>query len=125
MVIGYGLRIHFEVEREGDISTLFGDFDGKIEPYLKENFDHGMLINQDDPLYQTLLDHMERTGESLRLKVFQGPTSVENLAWILFSEISAMGFRLNCLEVQETDTSTLRYTQEDWEADKRYFASKD
>lgn len=121
----YGLRIHFEVEREGDISTLFGDFDGKIEPYLKENFDHGMLINQDDPLYQTLLDHMERTGESLRLKVFQGPTSVENLAWILFSEISAMGFRLNCLEVQETDTSTLRYTQEDWEADKRYFASKD
>lgn len=120
----YGLRIHFEVEREGDISTLFGDFDGKIEPYLKQNFDHGMLINRTDPLYETLQDHMARTGENLRLKVFDGPTSVENLAWILFSEITEMGFRLDCIEVQETDTSTIRYTREDWVKDNRHFASK-
>lgn len=120
----YGLRIHFEVEREGDISTLFGDFDGKIEPYLKENFDHGMLINRTDPLYQSLQDHMERTGEQLRLKVFDGPTSVENLAWILFSEITEMGFRLDCIEVQETDTSTIRYTRADWVKDNRHFAGK-
>jgi len=118
----YGLRIHFEVEREGDISTLFGDFDDKIEPYLKSNFDHGMLINCNDPLYQTLLDHTKRTGEHFRLKVFDGPTSVENLAWIMFSEITEMGFRLDRLEVQETDTSTLIYTREDWVRDNRHFA---
>lgn len=118
----YGLRIHFDVEREGAISTLFGDFDSKIEPYLKENFDHGMLINEHDPLYETLLDHTARTGENFRLKVFHGPTSVENLAWILFSEITEMGFSLYQIEVQETDTSTLFYTREDWVQDNRHFA---
>lgn len=122
----YGLRIHFEVEREGDISTLFGDFDARIEPYLKETFDHGMLINRHDPLYQTLIDHCARTGEQFRLKVFDGPTSVENLAWIMFSEITAMGFRLDRLEIQETDTSTLIYTRNDWVQDNRVFtANKD
>jgi 6-pyruvoyltetrahydropterin/6-carboxytetrahydropterin synthase len=117
----YGLRIHFEVERDGAISTLFGDFDSKIEPYLKQNFDHGMLINQHDPLYETLLDHSARTGEHFRLKVFHGPTSVENLAWILFSEITEMGFSLDRIEVQETDTSTIIYTREDWVSDNRHF----
>ncbi|MCA9085687.1 MAG: 6-carboxytetrahydropterin synthase [Planctomycetaceae bacterium] len=119
----YGIRIHFEVERDGDISTLFGDFDSKIEPYLKQNFDHGMLINRNDPLYQSLLDHCERTGENFRLKVLDGPTSVENLAWVMFSEITAMGFRLYRLDIQETDTSTIHYTREDWIKDNRYFAN--
>lgn len=118
----YGLRIHFEVEREGDISTLFGDFDARIEPYLKENFDHGLLINRNDALYQTLLDHTERTGECFRMKVLDGPTSVENLAWVMFTEITEMGFRLERLEVQETDSSTLIYTRNDWMKDNRYFS---
>jgi 6-pyruvoyltetrahydropterin/6-carboxytetrahydropterin synthase len=119
----YGLLIHFQVERDGDISTLFGDFDEKIEPYLKENFDHGMLINRHDPLYQTLIDHCSRTGEQFRLKVFDGSTSVENLAWIMFSEITAMGFRLDRLEIQETDTSNLIYTREDWVQDNRVLSA--
>ncbi|MCR9197916.1 MAG: 6-carboxytetrahydropterin synthase [Planctomycetaceae bacterium] len=119
----YGLRVHFHVERDGDISTLFGDFDAKMEPYLKENFDHGMLINRNDPLYQTLLDHTQRTGESFRLKVIDGPTSVENLAWVMFTEITAMGFRVDCIEIQETDTSTIIYTREDWVEDNRQFAA--
>ena len=118
----YGLRIHFEVEREGDISTLFGDFDAKVEPWLKQNYDHGMLINRNDPLYESLQQHCERTGESFRLKVIDGPTSVENLAWIMFTEITEMGFRLSRLEIQETDTSTLMYTREDWVRDNRHFA---
>ncbi|MEZ6062296.1 MAG: 6-carboxytetrahydropterin synthase [Planctomycetaceae bacterium] len=120
----YGLRVHFEVEREGDISTLFGDFDAKMEPYLLQNFDHGMLINRHDPLYETLQDHCRRTGENLRLKVLDGPTSVENLAWVMFTEITEMGFRLDRIEIQETDTSTIIYTREDWVRDNRYFAAE-
>ena len=119
----YGLRVHFHVERDGDISTLFGDFDARMEPYLKNNFDHGMLINRADPLYQTLLDHAARTGESFRLKVIDGPTSVENLAWVMFTEITAMGFRLDRIEIQETDTSTIIYTRDDWVGDNRHFAA--
>ncbi|QDU88671.1 6-pyruvoyl tetrahydropterin synthase [Pirellulimonas nuda] len=115
----YGLKCLFEVERNGSYTTLFGDFDAKIEPLLKNNYDHGMLIHTADPLYQTLLDHCERTGEKLRLKVFDAPTTVENLAFMLFSEITEMGFRLVGIEVRETDTSVLQYSREDWVADCR------
>jgi 6-pyruvoyltetrahydropterin/6-carboxytetrahydropterin synthase len=120
----YGVKCHFEVERDGDISTLFCDFDAKVEPWLKEHYDHGMLINMHDPLYESLQRHMARTGETLRLNVFDGPTSVENLCHKLFTEITQMGFRLALLEVQETDTSVVSYTREDWVADNRYFGKQ-
>ena len=81
-----------------------------------------MLVNRHDTLYQSLVDHMARTGESLRLNVFERPTSVENLAHKLFTEITDLGFRLARIEVQETDTSVLTYTREDWIADNRLFA---
>lgn len=115
----YGLVCYFEVERTGALTTLFGDFDAKVEPFIKEHYDHGMLIHAADPLYATLLDHMQRTGECLRLKVFDAPTTVENLAFQLFSEITDMGFTLSRIEVRETDTSVLTYDRDDWVADNR------
>lgn len=118
----YGLTCFFEVERTGALTTLFADFDAVIEPFLKKEYDHGMMIHVSDPLYQSLLDHTKRTGEELRLKLFARPTTVENLAHQLFTEITEMGFRLNRLEVRETDTSVVSYTREDWVNDNRYFA---
>jgi hypothetical protein len=56
------------------------------------------------------------------LKEFDMPTSVENLAHRLFTEITNLGFRLNRIEIQETDTSVVVYTREDWVADSRHFA---
>lgn len=118
----YGVRCFFEVERTASYSTLFGDFDRQIEPFLKSEYDHATLINVHDSLYDTLRDHERRTGESLKLKKFSRPTSVENLAHQLFGEITALGFNLNRLEVRETDTSVVEYDREDWVADKRAFA---
>jgi 6-pyruvoyltetrahydropterin/6-carboxytetrahydropterin synthase len=118
----YAIRCFFEVERSGSISTLFGDFDAKIEPFLKAQYDHAMLINVNDPLHESLRLHTERTGEVLKMKRFRVPTSVENLAYQLFTEITDLGFRLLRLEVQETDTSVVIYTREDWIADSRLFA---
>jgi 6-pyruvoyltetrahydropterin/6-carboxytetrahydropterin synthase len=115
----YGLRCHFEVERTGALTTLFGDFDAKVEPHLKAFYDHAMLVNVNDPLYETLKDHERRTGESFRFKEFDAPTSVENLAFMLFTEITEMGFRLKEIEVRETDSSVITYTREDWVADSR------
>ena len=120
----YGIICFFEVERNGSISTLFSDFDAKIEPYLKSNYDHAMLINVNDPLYLTLCDHMKRTGEDFRFKKFNEPTSVENLSWHLFSEISAMGFILAKIEVKETDSSVFVYSKQDWLNDKLTFFKK-
>ncbi len=120
----YGITCFFEVERTGSLTTLFAEFDSKIEPHLKTEYDHGMMIHVNDPLYGTLLAHMQRTGETLKLKRFSQPTTVENLAHQLFTEITEMGFRLNCLEVRETDTSVVSYTREDWVNDNRYFANR-
>jgi 6-pyruvoyltetrahydropterin/6-carboxytetrahydropterin synthase len=116
----YGLRCFFEVRRSGSISTLFADFDEKVDPLLKEQYDHAMLINIHDPLFETLRDHSRRTGESFKLKRFTAPTSVENLAYQLFSEISAFGFQLVKIEVRETDTSVLSYTRKDWLDDRQW-----
>ena len=118
----YGICCLFEVERTGSYSTLFADFDEKIEPHLKQFYDHSLLINVNDPLYETLREHTERTGECFKLKAFDVPTSVENLAHQLFTEITEMGFRLERIEVRETDSSVVAYTREDWVADERYFA---
>jgi 6-pyruvoyltetrahydropterin/6-carboxytetrahydropterin synthase len=120
----YGVICLFEVERKGSISTLFSDFDAKIEPFLKSQYDHAMLINVNDPLYLTLCEHMKRTGEEFRFKKFNEPTSVENLAWHLFSEISAMGFALEKLEVKETDSSVFIYSKQDWINDNQSFVKK-
>ena len=116
----YGVRCFFDVERAGAISTLFGEFDQKIEPFLKAEYDHSMLIHAADPLYETLCGHTKRTGEPLRMKLFDAPTSVENLAYQLFTEITEFGFRLTRLEVRETDTSVVIYSREDWVEDSRH-----
>ncbi|MBC8452899.1 MAG: 6-carboxytetrahydropterin synthase [Chloroflexi bacterium] len=100
----YGITCFFEVERTGSLTTLFADFDGKIEPFLKAEYDHGMLVDIDDPLYETLVGHMERTGETLKLKRFSRPTTVENLAHQMFTEITEMGFRLRCFIVPPMPT---------------------
>jgi 6-pyruvoyltetrahydropterin/6-carboxytetrahydropterin synthase len=121
----YAVRCFFEVERNGDISTLFGDFDAVIEPWLKQQYDHGLLIHRSDPLYHTLIDHEIRVGESLRMNVFDRPTSVENLCHKMFSEITKFGFCLNRLEVQETDTSSICYSREDWIRDCRLYGCHD
>lgn len=119
----YGVTFCFDVERVGAHTTLFSEFDDKIEPLLKRDYDHGMLINIHDPLYETLVGHMERTGEVFKLKKFSMPTTVENLAHMLFSEVTELGFRLSQIEVRETDSSVVTYTREDWIADNRRFSS--
>ncbi len=120
----YGITCFFEVERTGALTTLFADFDSQVEPFLKAVYDHGMMIHVEDPLYETLVSHTQRTGEQLKLKRFERPTTVENLAHQLFSEITEMGFHLNRLEVRETDTSVVSYSREDWVNDNRYFARR-
>ncbi len=120
----YGITCFFEVERTGALTTLFADFDSQVEPFLKAEYDHGMMIHVEDPLYETLVSHTQRTGEQLKLKLFERPTTVENLAHQLFSEFTEMGFHLNRLEVRETDTSVVSYSREDWVNDNRYFARR-
>ena len=120
----YGITCHFEVERTGELTTLFEEFDREIEPFLKRDYDHSMLIHTGDPLFDTLVGHMRRTGDTLKLTRFSRPTTVENLAHKLFTEITEMGFRLSRLDVRETDTSVVSYTRDDWARDNEGFAAR-
>jgi 6-pyruvoyltetrahydropterin/6-carboxytetrahydropterin synthase len=116
----YSIRCHFRVRRTGALSTLFSDFDRKVQPYINETYDHAMLINVNDPLCRSLQQHSARTAESFKLVPFDAPTTVENLAFRLFTDITGMGLPLFRLDVQETDTSTVLYTRRDWLADKAH-----
>lgn len=118
----YGLKCHFEVHRQNSISTPFSAFDERVGRLISQSYDHGMLIHKGDPLYHTLKQHMRAHDEQFKLKLLEGPTSVENLAYTLFSEISALGFCLVKIEIQETDTSHLEYSLSDWKADRAKFA---
>jgi 6-pyruvoyltetrahydropterin/6-carboxytetrahydropterin synthase len=115
----YGLSVFFEVHRNGSYSTLFSKFDEKIEPFLKRYYDHGMMIHCQDPLLPFLQQYMQQTGDNLKLNIFGAPTSVENLAYKLFCEISELGFSIERIEVRETDTSVVCYSREDWQTDCR------
>jgi len=115
----YGLRCFFEVQRRGHLTTLFSDFDAVIRPLLENSYDHSMLIHSRDPLFETLQSHRTRTGEFFRLKVLDFPSTVENLCFQLFTEITELGLQLNRLELRETDTSVIEYTRADWINDDR------
>lgn len=101
----YEIRVEFDLEQKSSITVLFAELDAKVAPIIKE-YDHGMLIDFNDPLYQYLMDFKE----SLKFKVFPYPTSVENLAKFLYQEIRERT-KLNvfAVEVDETKSSTLRY----------------
>lgn len=112
------LYVHFEVERKGNITTLFDDFDKKIEPFLKKEIDHRTLIDVNDPLNETFKQHFERTGEDLGAKILPFPTSAENLCFYFFSIFTfKFGFKIEKIEFQETRSSTVIYSKEDFDKD--------
>lgn len=120
----YKLFVYFNVQRNGSISTLFGDFDSKIEPMLKEQYDHRMFLDINDPLKPYLDAYQNDTGDNLGYNLLERASSVENVCYQLFSDIERFGFDVDKIELQETRTSTIVYTGVDYEADKEYFRTQ-
>lgn len=117
----YGVTCYFEVHRNPNnpsVTVLFEDYD-KIEKLLKDKYDHSMLIDIHDELYSTITNTHNAGKTLLPLKVVEmnGPTSVENLCYELYGDITDMDFELVQIEVQETDTSTVIYNRKDFEED--------
>ena len=88
------------MERVNSVSTPFAEFDDHVGRLIAEQYDHGMLIYRGDSLYSTLKRHEREFNEEFKMKILDGPTSVENLAHMLFTEITELGFRLVQLEVK-------------------------
>lgn len=105
----YEVRVEFDLKKESSITTLFAELDAKVKPIIDE-YDHGMLIDKDDPLYI----HLLAFPETLKFKVFDAPTSVENLVEKLYFEIrDRTGLNVFAVEVDETKSSTIRFTTEE------------
>lgn len=105
----YEVRVEFDLVKKSSITTLFAELDAKVKPIIDE-YDHGMLIDKNDPLYA----HLLAFGEVLKFKVFDNPTSVENLVEKLYFEIrNRTGLNVYAVEVDETKSSTIRFTSAD------------
>lgn len=102
------------------VTTVFDRFD-EIDMWLKLHYDHAMLIDRADPLLDYLIEFQKDQHRKLRLVIMPRATSVENLAYHLFSQIRQKGFALQELVIQETTTSIVRYTRDDYEQDCRDF----
>lgn len=111
----YFVVFTFEFKREGSITKLFGDIEVIIDPIVKGEFDHALLIDINDPLYLTLKTH----HPEFKMVEFNEPTSVENLCQMLFGKVSTALKEGDLIEltVQETTTSVIRYTAENYHSD--------
>lgn len=104
----YRVRITFDLEKKSSITTLFAELDAKVKPCL-DPYDHCMLIDINDPLYAHLVKF--EGSENFRFVLFDGPTSVENLAEKLYTDLRlATGLNICDVEVDETESSTLKFS---------------
>lgn len=111
----YGVVLVIEPGRtEAGVTMLFDDIDRLVDPILEE-YDHGLLIDINDPLYQVLTSLDDQT-KMLRLN---RETSVENLAASLFAKFDSVGLPMVEVRIQETDSSILIYDKQDHERDRQ------
>ena len=86
------------------VTVLFEDIDRRLEPIVK-SLDHCLLLDRADPQADLLRQVAGRCME------FDFPTSAENLARWLGEQIEAHWPNvLDYVQVQETTTSTVRYS---------------
>ena len=96
----YRAEVEFSgpITRESGMVVDFAELDKRIEPYLKEHYDHKFLFNKED----------KRFSEDYGTKVDKEPTA-ENLALWIWQELETMfGTRTNLdrITVWETDKAS-------------------
>lgn len=132
MMVGKCMRIHghrYEVcfefsqphrghPQRNAVLTTFEEYDSKIEPLIKDYFDHRMFVDVNDYELRESLQHITNGITSVCMLPF--PSSVENVAFMLFHLVhSCLRFdSLTALILKETDTSTLHYSRADYRVDE-------
>ncbi|WP_162555954.1 6-carboxytetrahydropterin synthase [Reichenbachiella versicolor] len=91
-----------EVDGRG-ITMLFEDIDNYIDPIIKE-YDHITFINSSD---KELLNALTPLG--MKLKVFDFPTSAENICKQLYTDIKNVGIPVVEVALRETTSSVVVY----------------
>jgi len=96
----YGVSVKVEEPRNGSVTMLFEDIEKHVKPLI-DRLDHSLLLHTADPASRALL----RSGACYRVYEVPFPTSAENMAEHLLSELRATGLNVVELSLQETDTS--------------------
>lgn len=109
----------------GAVTQLFESFDSKIEPMLKQYFDHRTM-------WDVVSGEASLTGPAHQIHLpehwltpFPFPTSVENVSLMLFYIIKEL-LLLDLVELhlQETESSTVIYTVEDYDREHLVFGRR-
>lgn len=88
---------------ESGVTILFEDIDNLINPII-ETFDHSTLIHSADKELLSALTPLD-----MKLKVFDFPTSAENLCRELFNDIQEVGLPVVEVSLKETTSSEVLY----------------
>lgn len=96
----YGIAVTVAEPRNGSITILFEDIEAKAKPII-DAMDHALLLNVSDPARAALIE----SGACCRVYEVPFPTSAENMAEHLLSELRLAGLNVVELSLQETDTS--------------------
>ena len=96
----YGIAVTVEEQRSGSVTMLFEEIERRVKPVL-DRLDHTLLLNRGDPARDALL----ASGACCRVYEVPFPTSAENMAEHLLSELRRAGLNVVELALQETDTS--------------------
>ena len=99
--VGVKLRIE-EVDERG-ITILFEDIDKFIDPIIKE-YDHLTFINSSD---MELINALKPL--SMKVKIFDFPTSAENICKQLYHDIKEVGLPVIKVSLKETTSSEVFY----------------
>jgi 6-pyruvoyltetrahydropterin/6-carboxytetrahydropterin synthase len=96
----YGVVVTVSEPRNGSVTMLFDDIEKRVK-LLLDRLDHSLLLHVDDPARDSLLS----SGACYRVYEVPFPTSAENMAEHILSELRATGLNVVELALQETDTS--------------------
>lgn len=107
---GHNYRVNCEFKftkiNDGGITMLFSDIDNVVEPIIKQH-DHMFLLDTNDPLKEVLDFHNEPYYE------LPCESSAENMAILIYNEIKRAGLPICKIELQETESSTVIYTEDE------------
>tara|TARA_R110000824_G_scaffold5263_4_gene24432 strand:+ start:5943 stop:6377 length:435 start_codon:yes stop_codon:yes gene_type:complete len=113
----YGITVAIIPEKTvAGITMLFADIDDIAERVINE-YDHACLIDRNDPYFEQMTEMQDNDERLMKFKVFDCPTSVENLAKELFHQFVIAGLPMDEIEVQETDSSLVIYNTWDYEGE--------
>ena len=105
----YGITIVIAPERtQAGVTMLFEDID-KIAEQIINKYDHAMLICNADVYFEQMISMKNADGNTMKVVIFDKPTSVENLAEKLFYELHIAGLPMDSVLIKETDSSVVVY----------------